>query len=86
MAEFFRPVWCDQDGNTYYPYILKGEVRPDGYTVDVHEPAEFVAKWPTVATSSVARCDETEARELSPDEVKRFVAMGQVSLRAELFR
>ncbi len=71
-VEHFAPSFCDEHGNTYYPYILKGVVSEDGYSIKVQEPVDFVAKWPSVSTNYMARTDDDRPRRLTHDEVKEF--------------
>ena len=84
MSQYFQPVSCDEFGNTHYPYILKGTVSEDGYSVRIEEPAEFKEKWPTVATHFVAASDETMPRRLTVEEVKRLTAQNRPSVRQTL--
>jgi hypothetical protein len=84
MSEYFQPAGCDELGNTHFPWILKGIVSKDGYTVEIEEPEEFKASWPDVATSFVASSDDTTPRRLTPDEVKALVAQRRPSIREKL--
>lgn len=84
MHNYFAPQWCDEQGNTYYPYILKGTVTDDGYSVRVEAPEDFKANWPTIATSFVAYSDDMNPRRLSSEEVRRIVALGRRTVREEL--
>lgn len=84
--QYFGPASCDEFGNTNYPYILKGKISRDGWSVVVEEPAAFAEKWPTVSTSYVARSEDETPRQLTNEEVEAFVGEGRKSVRDELHK
>lgn len=71
---FFVPNWCDEHGNTDYPYLIEGELNDLG-GIAVTAPHEFVEKCPTVNCHHWQPSPgDTKPRRLTVDEVKAFVA------------
>lgn len=82
--EYFAPATCDEHGNTYYPYIVKGIITPDGMSIKLSAPADFIEKWPSVATSYMARTKDQNPRRLTHAEVLAICKQQKVCVRQEI--
>lgn len=71
-SELFAPSGCDEHGNTYYPYVIKGVISKYGHSIRVLEPVEFAARRSTISTLQVSRTDDAEPRRLTHAQVMEF--------------
>ncbi|MFA6280098.1 MAG: hypothetical protein WC612_04845 [Bdellovibrionales bacterium] len=72
---YFGPAGCTDTGYACFPYLILGELSPDGTSVTVKEPSEIKKQWPSVAAVLVARCeDDQKPRHLTKAEILTFVA------------